>query len=60
LLAILGIVATVNGRTAVNGTNSVDWFALLGIILTLLIGISIGMLIYIIKIKRIKKQNQLN
>lgn len=55
LLAILGIVATVNGRTAAKGTSPIDWFALLGLILILLIGACIGMIIYKTKIKQLKK-----
>lgn len=46
LIAMLGIVATVNGRTAVSGTNSVDWQSLLGIIVILLLGASAGLLLY--------------
>ncbi|NDV82990.1 hypothetical protein [Bacteroides sp. 51] len=46
LVSILGIVATVNGRTAVEGTNSVDWYALLGLILILLAGAFVGLFIY--------------
>ena len=37
LIAALGIVATVNGRTAAAGTNSVEWQAL-GSVLALLAG----------------------
>jgi hypothetical protein len=44
LVAILGIVATVNGRTAVEGTNTVNWYASLGLILLLLTGTCIGFL----------------
>lgn len=59
LVAILGIVATVNSRTAVTGTDSVDWYALLGLILILLTGASVGLLIYRIKVKkRQKTQNR--
>ena len=31
LIAALGIVATVNGRTAATGTNHVEWTALAGV-----------------------------
>ncbi|MCI8999128.1 MAG: hypothetical protein HFJ95_09070 [Muribaculaceae bacterium] len=45
LTAILGVIATVNGRTAVKGTNSVEWDALLGILAILSIGTIAGLLI---------------
>ena len=43
MTAILGIVATVNGRTAVNGISDIDWGALLGIVLMLIGGGIIGL-----------------
>lgn len=49
LMAALGVVATVNGRTAVAGTNNIEWGALGGVIVILLIGSSIGFIIYRIK-----------
>lgn len=52
LTAILGIVATVNGRTAVAGISEVDWGALTGLIALLLGGGFIGLIIY--KYRRIK------
>ena len=48
LTAILGIIATVNGRTAVTGVSEVDWGALTGLIG----GGLIGLVIY--KYRRIK------
>ncbi len=45
LIAILGIIATVNGRTAVVGMTEVDWSALGGLIVLLLVGGCIGLLI---------------
>lgn len=51
LVAILGIVATVNGRTAVSGTDTVNWLALLGLVLILLAGGFIGLFIYYFKMK---------
>lgn len=52
LTAILGIVATVNGRTAVAGISEVDWGALAGLIALLSGGGFIGLIIY--KYRRIK------
>lgn len=45
LIAILGIIATVNGRTAVAGTDRVDWTALAGLVLMLVVGTLLGMLL---------------
>lgn len=45
LTAILGIVATVNGRTAVAGTGSVEWDALAGILAILALGSFAGFLL---------------
>ncbi len=44
LIAIFGIVATVNGRTAVAGTNAVEWPALGGIMLLVAAGALVGWL----------------
>ncbi len=49
LIAILGIVATVNGRTAVAGTNHVEWSALGGLFLLVAIGTLLGAFITRIK-----------
>jgi hypothetical protein len=46
LIACLGVVATVNGRTAVSGTGEVDLRALGGVILLLLVGAALGYLGY--------------
>lgn len=45
LTALLGVVATVNGRTAVKGTGSVEWDALLGILGIIAIGTIAGIII---------------
>lgn len=46
LMAALGIVATVNGRTTVEGTDAVDWGTLLGLLgLTIAFAI-LGLLLY--------------
>lgn len=52
LTAILGIIATVNGRTAVAGISEVDWGALAGLTALLATGGLIGWIIY--KYRRIK------
>lgn len=49
LVAVLGVVATVNGRTAVEGTAAVNWQALAGCIALLCFGGGIGWLIRIIR-----------
>lgn len=45
ITAILGVIATVNGRTAVKGTNTVEWIPLAGVLLLLAAGAAIGYLI---------------
>ncbi|MDE5953829.1 MAG: hypothetical protein K2G72_04015, partial [Duncaniella sp.] len=45
ITAILGIIATVNGRTAVKGTNSVEWDALAGFLLIIAAGTVAGILV---------------
>lgn len=42
LIAVLGVVATVNGRTAVNGTSEVEWGALMGICAIMAFGAVVG------------------
>lgn len=42
LIAVLGVIATVNGRTAVNGTTEIEWIALSGICAIMAIGAIIG------------------
>lgn len=56
LLALLGVVATVNGRTAVAGTNEVDWKASAGVFLLVVPGLAAGTAAYRIKMKRIIKK----
>lgn len=46
MIALLGVVATVNGRTAVSGTDVVQWKALIGTIAILLIGSIAGFLLF--------------
>lgn len=49
LIVILGVIATVNGRTAVEGTAIVNWYALLGCIGVFVAGGAIGMLTRVLK-----------
>ena len=57
LIAILGIIATVNGQTAVAGTGQVDGKALGGLLLLLLTGLAAGWALHHRQMKRtIKKQ----
>ena len=55
LAAVLGIVATVNGRTAVDGTTRVDWSALSGCIGLFVVGAVVGWIVYVIRRKLIFK-----
>lgn len=53
ITAALGIIATVNGRTAAVGTNSVEWLALVTILGLILAGAIAGIIIYRIRLSRI-------
>lgn len=57
LIAILGVVATVNGRTAVAGTNSLEWQPLIGIIILLLCGSVCGYILFHRKSQQLKTEN---
>lgn len=46
LTAILGIIATVNGRTAVDGTTPIDWTALVALVALIVVGGIAGLAIY--------------
>lgn len=52
LIAILGIIATVNGRTAVKGIDEIDWGALAGLTILLVAGALVGMILRKVKLKR--------
>lgn len=54
LIAILGVVSTVNGRTAVKGTSEVEWTALAGVMALLAAGAAAGYAIYKYKSKNNK------
>ncbi len=56
LLGLMGIVGTVNGRTAVNGISDVDFRALLAVALMVAAGIFAGLVVYRIKMNRKHKQ----
>ena len=55
LIAILGIIATVNGQTAVAGVGVVDWSALAGLLALVGLGLVAGMLI-----RRIRTHKYIN
>ncbi len=55
LIGILGIIATVNGQTAVEGTNNVDWSALVGLVAIVLAGSVAGLIVYRIKLNKNKE-----
>lgn len=55
LIAILGIIATVNGQTAVAGVGEVDWSALAGLLVLVGLGLAAGMLI-----RRIRTHKYIN
>ena len=57
LIAILGVVATVNGRTAAAGTNFLEWQPLVGIILILLVGSLFGYLLFRRKSHKLTTEN---
>ena len=52
LIAILGVIATVNGCTAVKGTSEVDWVALAGVVALLIAGGIAGYILYLHKTKK--------
>ena len=58
LIAILGIIATVNGRTAVDGITSVDWPALGGVMAFVAAGLLLGVAIFHIQQKRMNKKQK--
>lgn len=53
LIAVLGVIATVNGRTAVAGISEVDWPAFAGVFALVIAGIIGGVVAYRIKLKRL-------
>lgn len=58
LIALLGIIATVNGHTAVVGVTSVDWPALGGVTAFVTAGLLLGVAVFRIKQKRMNKKQK--
>lgn len=58
LIALLGIIATVNGRTAVAGVTAVDWPALGGVMSFVAAGLLLGVAVFRIKQKRMNKKQK--
>lgn len=58
LLAVLGIIATVNGRTAVAGTSQVDWGALGGVAAVVAAGLACGAALFRMKTNRKNSKNR--
>lgn len=56
LTAILGIVATVNGRTAMKGTTEVEWSAFFGLLCLVATGGLAGMLMRKYKMNKLKNK----
>ena len=56
LIALLGIIATVNGRTAVAGVTSVDWPALGGVTSFVAAGLLLGVAAFRIRQKRMNRK----
>ena len=55
LLGLMGIIGTVNGRTAVAGINSFDALSLLSVIAIVIVGMMIGWGVYRIKMQKANK-----
>lgn len=58
LIAILGIIATVNGRTAVIGNSEVEWVAFGGIMALIAAGLFCGAAAYRVKLKQMNKKQK--
>lgn len=58
LIALLGIIATVNGHTAVAGNTIVDWTALGGVMTFVAAGLLLGVAVFRIKQKRMNKKQR--
>ena len=58
LIAMLGVISTVNGQTAVSGQTEIEWSALAGLLLLILVGGILGMVLRVIYYKiKFKKQS---
>lgn len=60
LIALLGVIATVNGRTAVAGIDSVEWKTLAGVMAVLIAGAAAGFIIFKRKQNKKLKYNERN
>lgn len=49
LIAILGVISTVNGQTAVTGQTEIEWAALGTLVLLIIAGAAIGLAIYVVR-----------
>lgn len=56
LLALMGIIATVNGRTAVTGFDSIDWRTLLFVTGVVISGVAVGWMHYLVRMKNLKNK----
>lgn len=52
LIAVLGVIATVNGRTAVAGSSAVDWMSLCGVSALVALGLVCGTFAFRIRQKK--------
>ncbi len=58
LIAVLGIISTVNGRTAVVGVTTVDWMSLVGMTVLVATGLMLGVAVFRIKQKHMNKKQK--
>lgn len=56
LLALMGVIATVNGRTAVVGFDSFDWRMLLLVVCVVTTGAVVGWVNYLVRMKKLKNK----
>jgi hypothetical protein len=52
LIALMGVIATVNGRTSMAGVNNVEWGSLLAVLAIVIVGATIGFFL-----RRLRKRN---
>lgn len=55
LIAILGIIATVNGRTAVQGLSEVNWLSLTAMVIIIFAGGYVGLVIRKYKFRKLNQ-----
>lgn len=56
LIGILGIIATVNGRTAMSGESAVDVVAMVGVVVMVLLTALVGAYVHRLRIKKLKSK----